>query len=271
MVRFRQGAAISVILLLTVAALSPGRTPAVSGDSVPPTEPPVATSTTSTPEPTTEPPPATSTIPTTTIAATTTTTKPPLRASDVRVLYRLPVKSPVVFITIDDGGYISPDLVRFLNSQHVPVTSFVMPGPLVWQWPKLRQIRDMSFENHTNTHAHLRRLDFAHQKAEICRARDIIAARSHRKSILFRPPGGDWNETTKRAAAACGYRYLVMWNVIADNRYIRMRKSLRLRPGDIILMHYKSTLLSSLRWVLQQARHDGLKPALLRDHVRHNK
>lgn len=262
MVRFRNGLVVVLVALTMVRAFGPEHGSIANGDTVPPTEPPTTTSTTST---TTVP----TTIPSTTVPVTTTT-KPPLRAKDVRVLYRLPVKSRVVFITIDDGGYISPELVRFLNSQHVPVTSFVMPGPLVWQWSKYRLIKSMSFENHTNTHAHLRRLDFAHQKAEICRARDIIAHWAHRKSILFRPPGGDWNETTKRAAAACGYRYLVMWNVVADNHFIRMRKSLRLLPGDIILMHYKSTLMSSLKWVLAQARHDGLRPALLRDHVRYN-
>lgn len=255
-VRFWLGLVAVCVLLWTLGG---SNSVSVSGDSVPVTEP-----STTTQAPTT-------TVPASTTTAVPPTTTVPLRARDVRVLYRLPVRARVFFITIDDGGFVSPDLVRYLNANHVPATSFVMPGPLVWQWPKYRLIRAMSFENHTNTHAHLRRLDFAHQKAEICRARDIIAHWAHRKSILFRPPGGDWNETTKRAAAACGYRYLVMWDVIADNHYIRMRKSLKLLPGDIVLMHYKSTLLSSLKWVLAQARHDGLRPALLRDWVRYGK
>lgn len=267
MVSLRRVAVGAVVVGSMLWVVGPSDMRSVAGDSTVVTEP-SSTTTTTTPVPTTGP---TTTVPAPTTTIRTTTTTVPLRAKDVRVLYRLPVKSNVVFITIDDGGYVSPDLVRYLNANHIPATSFVMPGPLVWQWSKYRQIKAMSFENHTNTHAHLRRLDFAHQKAEICRARDIISHWAHRKSILFRPPGGDWNETTKRAAAACGYRYLVMWNVIADNHYIRMRRSLRLVPGDIILMHYKSTLLSSLKWVIAQARHDGLRPALLRDYVRYKK
>lgn len=267
MARVRHIAVGAVVAGVLAWAIGPTNPREVTGDSTPVTEP----STTMTSPSTTTVPSTDPSITTLAPTTTTTTTTVPLRAKDVRVLYRLPVKSNVVFITIDDGGYISPDLVRYLNANRIPVTSFVMPGPMVWQWSKFRQIRAMSFENHTNTHAHLRRLDFAHQKAEICRARDIIRHWAHRKSILFRPPGGDWNYTTKRAAAACGYRYLVMWNVIADNHYIRMRKSLKLAPGDIILMHYKSTLLSSLKWVLAQARHDGLRPALLRDYVRYKK
>ncbi|MFM8826654.1 MAG: hypothetical protein ACKOFT_06215, partial [Actinomycetota bacterium] len=81
-------------------------------------------------------------VTTTTIAPTSTTTPAtpasplatvPLRTSDVRVLTRIPVRERVVFITIDDGGYISDSLVDFLNRERIPVTSFVMPEPLMWQ------------------------------------------------------------------------------------------------------------------------------------------
>ena len=215
-------------------------------------------------------------IPESTVLETTTTssTMPPvtttvLRARDVRVLYRMPVKKRVVFITIDDGGYISTDLVRFLNVNRIPATSFVMPEPLVWQWGQYRRIKAMTFENHSNTHGHMRRMTFAQQKEEICRARSIIRRKTGTKPILFRPPGGDWNDTTKKAMAACGMRYLVLWNVIADDQIIRMRPSWTLLPGDIILMHYRNDIIPSLKWLMEQIKADGLKPALLRDYVKY--
>ena len=206
--------------------------------------------------------------------SSTTSTMPPvattvLRAKDVRVLYRLPVKKKVVFITIDDGGFISDSLVRYLNRNHIPATSFVMPEPLVWQWGQYRRIKSMTFENHSNTHGHMRRMTFAQQKEEICRAGKIIRRRAKASPILFRPPGGDWNDTTKRAMAACGVRYLVLWNAIADDQIIRMRPSWKLLPGDIILMHYRTSLISSLEWLMEQIHHDGLQPALLRDYVKY--
>lgn len=207
-------------------------------------------------------------------ALSTTSTTPPVtttlvRPKDVRVLYRLPVKKKVVFITIDDGGFISDSLVQYLNTNRIPVTSFVMPEPLVWQWSQYRRIKSMTFENHSNTHGHMRRMTFVQQKEEICRARNIIRRRTKASPILFRPPGGDWNDTTKRAMAACGVRYLVLWNAIADDQIIRMRPSWKLLPGDIILMHYRTRLISSLEWLMEQIRHDGLKPALLRDYVKY--
>lgn len=212
--------------------------------------------------------------PSTTTSITTSSTMPPvtttvLRARDVRVLYRMPVKKRVVFITIDDGGFISTDLVRYLNANRIPATSFVMPEPLVWQWGQYRRIKAMTFENHSNTHGHMRRMTFAQQKEEICRARSIVRRKTGVAPILFRPPGGDWNDTTKKAMAACGMRYLVLWNVIADNQIIRMRPSWTLLPGDIILMHYRNDIIPSLRWLMEQIRADGLKPALLRDYVKY--
>ena len=243
------------------ATTEPTTVPATA--SVPTTEVPTTEvpTTTTTEVPTTE-------VPTTEVPTTTTTV---LRARDVRILTRLPVKERVVFITIDDGGTIPDSLVEFLNRERIPVTSFVMPEPLLWQLRQYRRIKKMTFENHSNTHGHMRRMTFAEQKEEICRANRLVGRMAHSKPVFFRPPGGDWNETTRRAAAACGIRYLVLWNVIADDEIIRMRSSHVLMPGDIILMHYRKKLIPSLRWVMAQLRHDGLRPALMRDFARYGR
>lgn len=258
----------AALVILPAVAAGPGRAAVGTLDSSPGTTiestipSPVTTSTESVPPA----PTTTSALP---VATTTTTVV--LRTRDVRVLTRLPVKERVVFITIDDGGFIPDDLVGFLNRERIPVTSFVMPEPLLWQLRQYRRIKRMTFENHSNTHGHMRRMTFAQQKEEICRANRLVGRMSRSRPVFFRPPGGDWNETTRRAAAACGIRYLVLWNVIADDGIIRMRSSHQLMPGDIILMHYRKSLIPSLRWVMAQLRHDGLRPALMRDHVRHGR
>lgn len=217
--------------------------------------------------------PVESTLPTTTAATTTaaTTTTTVVTRRDVRVLTSLRVRDRVAFITIDDGGYISPDVVKYLNANKIRATSFVMPEPLLWQWAKYRQMKYMRYGNHSNTHAHLRRLSFAKQKEEICTGKKLVRRISRQTPVLFRPPGGDWNETTLRAMAACGMRYLINWNVQADHQFIQMRSSLKLMPGDIILMHYKSDLLPSLKWVMEQMRADRLRPAFLNDYLKYGK
>lgn len=196
---------------------------------------------------------------------------PRISVADARVLYSLKPDKRVVFITIDDGGYVSPGLVAYLNRNRIPVTNFVMPEPLLWMWGRFRQIKRMDFGDHTNTHAHLRRLSYARQKREICEGKRLVARISGQTPVLFRPPGGDFNDTTKRAMVACGIRYLVLWNVIADDRIIRMRRSHQLLPGDIVLMHYRSDIIASLEHLMNQLRHDGLKPALLADYLKYGR
>lgn len=255
-------AIVSVGLLVIGSEMSRGTAGVQAEDS--------GVTTTVTPETTTIVPEATTLAPEPTVTVATTTTTVVTRR-DVRVLTSLRVRDRVAFITIDDGGYISPDVVRYLNANKIRVTSFVMPEPLLWQWPKYRQMKYMRYGNHSNTHAHLRRLSFAKQKEEICTGKKLVRRISHQTPVLFRPPGGDWNETTLRAMAACGMRYLINWNVQADHQFIQMRSSLKLMPGDIILMHYKSDLLASLKWVMEQMHADHLKPAFLNGFLKYGK
>lgn len=266
------GFLVGAVVAATVTTMYQATPPVAAQDSVATTTLPVETTTipadtTTIPaETTTVPVETTPTVPETTLPAPTTTV---VTRRDVRVLTSLRVNKRVAFITIDDGGYISPSVVKYLNTNKIPVTSFVMPEPLLWQWYKFRQMKYMQYGNHSNTHAHLRRLSFAQQKEEICRGKKLVGRISRQVPTLFRPPGGDWNETTLRAMAACGMRYLINWNVQADHQFIQMRSSMKLMPGDIILMHYKSDLLPSLQWVMAQLRHDNLKPAFLGDYLKY--
>jgi peptidoglycan/xylan/chitin deacetylase (PgdA/CDA1 family) len=214
--------------------------------------------------------PVDSTVPiedTTSTSSTTTTTV--VTRKDVRVLYSLPVKDRVVFITIDDGGFMSRDAARYINQNKIPITSFILPEPLVRRWDRFDLIKTQTYENHSNTHRGMRRMSFAQQKEEICRSNTIIRRKSGREPAFFRPPGGDFNETTKRAMVACGVRYLAMLNVVADDEVIRMRRSRALMPGDIILMHYKPSMVASLKKVMAELKRKKLKPALMRDYVQY--
>lgn len=263
--QFLAGFLVGVLASSTVAIVNRDSQLVVAEDTAAPTSTAVLAGETTVP--------TTTVSPDTTIAATTTssptTTTTVVTRRDIRVLTSLRVKKRVAFITIDDGGYISPSVVSYLNKNKIPVTSFVMPEPLQWQWYKFRQMKYMQYGNHTNTHAHLRRLSFAEQKEEICRGKKLVGRISRKVPTLFRPPGGDWNETTLRAMAACGMRYLINWNVQADHQFIQMRSSMQLLPGDIILMHYKSDLLPSLKWVMEQLHADNLKPAFLSDYLKY--
>jgi len=202
------------------------------------------------------------------IDQTTTTTLPKkLRASDVKVTYKVNTKDKVVFITIDDGFHVSKELARVIRRHKLPITTFAMPRLVARNNKWYLGNKNMTFENHTVNHRNLTQLSFTQQRKEICRANTQLEKTTEQQPTLFRPPGGNFNQLTKKAIAACGMRHLVMWNVIAEKGVLRMPRG-GLTPGDIILMHYIASTAETLELLLRQIKNDGLEPALLRDYLK---
>jgi peptidoglycan/xylan/chitin deacetylase (PgdA/CDA1 family) len=198
---------------------------------------------------------------------TTTTTPQVLTSKDVRVTYKVKTKDKVVFITIDDGFYVSKELARVIRRYKVPITTFAMPRLVAREKKWYLGNKNMTFENHTVNHRSLTQLSYTQQRKEICRANTQLEKTTKQQPVLFRPPGGNWNEKTKKAIAACGMKHLVMWNVIAEKGVLRMPSG-GLTRGDIILMHYIASTADTLELLLRQIESDGLKPALLRDYLK---
>ena len=185
----------------------------------------------------------------------------------VKVVYNVPNRDRAVFITIDDGGAAPPSFGRWLDENEIPVTNFVMPEMLHLnrEWYRARQY--MTFENHTNTHAHMTLSTLNEQTKEICRANRLIEGIVKSKPVLYRPPRGSFNANSKRAAAACGIKYIVMWSAMADGGVIRTPGNRPLEAGDIIILHYNDGLSGSTAHLMATIRKNGLKPAFLRDYL----
>ena len=197
---------------------------------------------------------------------TTTTLPEVITPEDVNVTYRVKTKDNVVFITIDDGFHVTPELARIIRRNKVPITTFAMPRLVKKHKDWYLANKNMTFENHTVTHRSLTPMSVRKQKNEICGANNKIKKTTGQTPILFRPPGGNWNERTKVAVAECGMKHIVMWNVIAEKGQLRIPKG-KLKRGDIILMHYIPSVASTLELLLKKIKHDGLQPALLRDYL----
>lgn len=206
------------------------------------------------------------------------TVRPDFRTSTPQVVTKAKVvkfittNDPVFFITIDDGTRVSPELARLLDKKKIPVTSFVLPEffsntkPASRKWFLAR--KRMTFENHTNIHAHLTLMTLAEQKREICEASRLVRLRTGQTPMFLRPPRGSWNENTRIAAAACGMKYVVMWNAESKKDGLNTWGTRPLTRGDIVLFHYVSTLPQQLENVLRLAKARGLRPALLRDYLK---
>ena len=119
--QFLAGFLVGVLASSTVAVVNRDSQLVVAEDTAAPSSTAVIAGETT--APTTTVSPDTTIAATTTSASTTTTTVVTRR--DIRVLTSLRVKKRVAFITIDDGGYISPSVVSYLNKNKIPVTRFV--------------------------------------------------------------------------------------------------------------------------------------------------
>jgi peptidoglycan/xylan/chitin deacetylase (PgdA/CDA1 family) len=188
--------------------------------------------------------------------------------NEVKVLSKIHTKDKVVFITIDDGVTVSDELAKFIDKNQLPITSFALAGEL-WQnrdW--FMQRTNMTFENHTNTHAHMTLIKQEQQIFEICRASQVIKNVTGERPVFFRPPGGSWNEEVRDSVGRSGIKYLLMWNVQIYRGSISMSGRKSLTQGDIVLLHYTPSLESDLKILLEKMKQAGLRPALLRDYLK---
>ncbi len=101
---------------------------------------------------------------------------------------------------------------------------------------------------------------------------DVIEKRYGNRPALFRPPFGNYDEDTPRAARTCGVKAFPLWNeeVFADHRDYRERDR-DLHPGDIVLSHFrgkedgKGTMPDMIRRFLRTVTGKGYAVARLED------
>ena len=225
----------------------------------------------------------TSTVPsntTTTVPATTTTVPPTTtsagaaesisglaRPGEAPVLTRVETSDPVVFVTIDDGNVRSADAAAAIAELGIPVSLFLVNGPISAGADYFAGLPGAVVESHTRTHPDLRTLSLSGQLGEICGNAETIAAAFGRYPVLFRPPYGNYDGNTPRAAADCGMVAIVLWEVVVDHGRVRHRTVAQLRPGDIVLFHFEDGLGDSLRMFAQQVQAAGLRIARLEDYL----
>jgi peptidoglycan/xylan/chitin deacetylase (PgdA/CDA1 family) len=183
------------------------------------------------------------------------------------VITRIETTDPVVFVTIDDGTERSAEVADVLSELDMPVTLFLVDHPIDVGADYFASLPGALVESHTRTHPDLRTLSEADQRAEICGNADAITAAFGSRPRLFRPPYGYHNDAIGRAAADCGMSAVVLWNVVVEDGTISFRTVPRLRPGDIVLLHFTTGLPDDLRVLSERIRAAGLTVARLEDYL----
>ena len=194
----------------------------------------------------------------------------PSRDGLVPVLTRIPTTDQVVFITIDDGYTRDPRVVSLLAARHIPVTPFLTVGAVRRHDSYFAQVQAATgqhVQNHSVTHPRLKGRSLAAQEAEICGASTTLASWFGESPWLFRPPYGSYDDTTRRAATACGVSALVLWDVSLPHDVLRYASGTRFRPGDILLIHWRPGLARDLPIALAAIAAAGLRVGGLQDYL----
>lgn len=193
---------------------------------------------------------------------------PPIVDGKTPVVRRIPTDRRYVFITIDDGAVRDSSALRLIRESGLSPTLFLTQKYVTGHDDYFRAIRDKTgadIQNHTLNHPNLLGKPYAVQRGEICGSADTLAKEFGRRPTLFRPPFGNVDETTRRAAADCGVKAIVLWTVAVNDGVVQFQAGDRLSPGDIVLMHFRKTFVEDYTAFVDQARRDDLTPVPLPD------
>jgi peptidoglycan/xylan/chitin deacetylase (PgdA/CDA1 family) len=182
---------------------------------------------------------------------------------------RVRTTDKVAFITIDDGWVRSPEAATLLQSLHVRVTLFLTVDAVQSDPSYFARLQAAGavIEDHTIDHLNMVGMSYADQKHQICGAADQLANWFGRRPIFFRPPGGNRDDTTLRAAHDCGMHAVFGWRETVDKGIVRYQVGNSVQPGDILLMHFREAFAADLTAAVNAIHASGLQVALLENYV----
>lgn len=167
-----------------------------------------------------------------------------LSASDPTVFSYVPMTDKVVFVTVDDGLDKDPRYLQMVKDFQVPIiinlaNLFISDDYAYFR--RLYETGHVSIQNHTVHHPlDMPGLSASQQLDEISGQQEILHREYGVTPYIFRPPGGNYDETTIASAGEAGLRGVMLWKEamqITDMEY--QTAAHRLHPGDIILSHFR--------------------------------
>ncbi|MEU2514864.1 polysaccharide deacetylase family protein [Streptomyces syringium] len=191
---------------------------------------------------------------------------------------RVPTRDKVVFVTVDDGAEKDPEFVKMAEDLKLPLTMFLTDdiaraGRGYPYFDRLHALGN-GVHNHTLGHPNLRTLGPDAQRRQICGQQDALAKRYGARPTLFRPPYGNYNDATLAAAGGCGVKAVVLWEATMQINDMRYAQGGRLRPGDIVLAHFrgpkelKGTSMTQMTTnMLRSIQRQGYTVARLEDYL----
>ncbi|EOV9529094.1 polysaccharide deacetylase family protein [Bacillus cytotoxicus] len=189
------------------------------------------------------------------------------------VTWEVPNKEKIIAITFDDGPdpIYTPQVLQLLR-QYKAEATFFMIGFRIQRNPYLvKQVLKEGHEigNHTMNHLYAKRTQSEKVKNDILEGKKYLA-KWIKEPLLFRPPGGEINDTVFTTAKEAGYQ-IVLWSWHQDprdwanpgtasivNHVLKNAKS-----GDIVLLHDggsdRSQTIEALAKILPELQQRGYR------------
>ena len=221
---------------------------------------------------------------TTTTSSTTTTTVPHLRPGPLAqpspttpvtfsqttpAIDRVPTTDKVIFLGIDDGLVRDPAVITLLKQERVPLTLFLVRQPAVDGQAFFQEMQSVgaTVQAHTIAHPQLKKLGYSDQHHQICDDVTELGTLFGTRPTLFRPPYGEWNETTRSVVGQCNLHALILWRGATNDGRLDLIGGPDFHPGDILLMHFRTDLLQNLKLVFARARAQGYRIGRIEDYL----
>ena len=180
--------------------------------------------------------------------AVLTVVPPPADAGTSYLIFHGTRARPVIALTFDDAWSVSNTqrIFDILQRRKVKATFFPYARAVLGAKSLWRRIAAAGYPigNHTYNHAKLTSLSPAGIRNELITARRTIEGVTGRPMLrVYRPPGGAYNATVQREAAAAGFPTTVMWDISSADTARHsswssiQRRALSGSNGSIVLMH----------------------------------
>ncbi|MEC0127987.1 polysaccharide deacetylase family protein [Paenibacillus pabuli] len=191
------------------------------------------------------------------------------------IVWEVPTHDKLIALTFDDGPdpVQTPQILALLQQYQAKGTFFVL-GKWAEKFPELiqqEQREGHEIANHTYAHTYAVRSTRADKYSlEMNEAEKSIVEAGAARPLLFRPPGGYYNDMVIQAAKQQGYT-IVLWSWHQDTRdwaspgvSAIVNKVLKnARNGDIVLFHDKvegkSQTVTALKTILPKLQEQGYR------------
>ena len=183
-------------------------------------------------------------------------------------LDQVPTTDKVIFLGIDDGTVRDPAVLDLLRQERVPLTLFLVRQPALDGRTFFNEMQTLgaTIQAHTIAHPQLKKLGYSDQRHQICDELNDLTNWYGNRPTLFRPPYGEWNETTRSIVNECKLHALILWRGATNDGRLDMIGG-SFHPGDILLMHFRTDLLQNLKLVFARARAEGYRIGRIEDYL----